>query len=215
MRKAELKVGKRRLFKATTDSRHSLPVAKNLLNRQFATAEIAQADRVWAGDITFIPTKEGWLYLAAILDLHSRRVVGWQMAGSLETPLIAGALAMAVGQRRPQPGLLHHSDRGSQYASGDYQAQLAKAHMICSMSGKGDCWDNAPVESFFSTMKRELVHRQSYQTRTEAQTSIFEYIEVFYNRQRLHSALGYRSPAEYERQHRQRQQEQQQLLIAA
>ncbi len=209
MRRAGLKVGKRRCFKATTDSRHAMPVAQNLLNRQFAPAEIAQANRVWAGDITFIATKEGWLYLAAIVDLHSRRVVGWQMADSLETPLIARALAMAVGQRRPQPGLIHHSDRGSQYASSDYQIQLAKAQMVCSMSGKGNCWDNAPVESFFSTLKRELIHRQRYQTRTEAQASIFEYIEVFYNRQRLHSALGYRSPADYERHHRQQQ------LIAA
>lgn len=206
MKKEGLVARKRRCFTATTDSKHHLPVAQNLLGRQFAASEIVRSNQVWAGDITFIPTAEGWLYLAAVLDLHSRRVVGWQMAASLETPLVVGALAMAIGQRHPQPGLLHHSDRGSQYASGAYQSLLAQSQMVCSMSRRGNCWDNAPVESFFSTLKSELTHLQRYRTQAEARASIFEYIEVFYNRQRLHSTLGYLSPVEYERQHAQEQQ---------
>ena len=203
MRSAGLTARKRQRFIATTDSRHGQPVAGNLLARQFAPSAIVEQNQVWAGDITFIPTAQGWLYLAAVLDLHSRRVVGWQMASSLESSLVTGALTMAVSQRHPSPGLLHHSDRGSQYAGKEYQSLLEKNGMVCSMSRKGDCWDNAPVESFFSILKRELVHGQRYETRVEAKASIFEYIEVFYNRQRLHSALGYLSPVQYETQQQQ------------
>ncbi len=185
----------KRRFKATTDSKHPLPVAENLLDRHF---EPEAPNTVWASDITYIWTQEGWLYLAVVLDLCSRRIVGWSMQPRLERKLVLDALDMAVQARRPAKGLLHHSDRGSQYASGDYQAMLAHATMVCSMSRRGNCWDNAPVESFFSTLKRELVHHRRYRSRTEARAEIFEYIEVWYNRRRRHSSLGYLSPAEYE-----------------
>lgn len=188
-----------RRFVATTDSKHTLPIATNRLDRQYQVAVVPEVNRVWAGDITYVPTAEGWLYVAVVLDLKSRKVVGWGMAASLEQGLVSGALEMALGQRQPLPGLLHHSDRGSQYASHRYQAQLRQQGMVCSMSRQGDCWDNAPVESFFATLKKELVHRHRYRTRAEAKASLFQYIEVFYNRQRRHSALGYLSPDEYER----------------
>lgn len=149
-------------------------------------------------DITYVPTTEGWLYLAVILDLYSRRVVGWAMSDSLHRQLVIDALQMALTTRQPPPGLLHHSDRGSQYASDEYQLLLTKHRMVASMSRKGNCYDNAPVESFFGTLKTELVFHQQYATRAEARLDIFEYIEVFYNRFRRHSALGYKSPANYE-----------------
>jgi putative transposase len=179
----------------TTDSDHDLPVAENLLDRQFNPSE---ANEVWLADITYIPTREGWLYLAAVEDLYSRRVVGWAMAENMESRLVVDALAMAVHWRLPDEGLLAHSDRGSQYASEHYQLLLAKHGITCSMSRRADCWDNAPMESFFASLKKELVHDADFTTRAEARAAIFEYIEVFYNRQRRHSALGYVSPAEYE-----------------
>jgi putative transposase len=179
----------------TTDSDHDLPVADNLLDRQF---DPAAPNESWVADITYIPTREGWLYLAAVEDLYSRRVVGWAMAEHMESRLVVGALAMAVERRLPDEGLLAHSDRGSQYASEHYQLLLARHGITCSMSRRADCWDNAPMESFFASLKKELVHGADFATRAEARAAIFEYIEVFYNGQRRHSSLGYVSPAEYE-----------------
>ncbi len=184
-------------FKATTDSRHDLPVAENILDRQF---EPEAPNQAWAADITYVWTGQGWLYLAVVMDLFSRRIVGFSMGRSLRRALVIEALTMALGRRRVGQGLLHHSDRGSQYASREFQRVLVGAGIICSMSRRGNCWDNAPVESFFSTLKGELVHHRRYRSRAEAQSDIFEYIEVWYNRKRLHSSLGYRSPAEYEAQ---------------
>ncbi len=180
----------------TTDSNHDLPVADNLLDRQFNPSE---ANEVWLADITYIPTREGWLYLAAVEDLFSRMVVGWSMAEHLESRLVVDALEMAVQRRLPDEGLLAHSDRGSQYASEHYQLLLARHGIACSMSRRADCWDNAPMESFFASLKKELVHDADFATRAEARAAIFEYIEVFDNGQRRHSSLGYVSPAEYER----------------
>lgn len=198
MRSAGLSARRPRRAVRTTDSRHSLPVAANLLGRDFS----AEApDLRWAADITYVPTAEGWLYLAVILDLFSRRVVGHACAATLATSLIVEALTLACGRRRPSAGILHHSDRGSQYASAEYQARLKEAGAQASMSRRGDCYDNAVVESFFGTLKTELVHGRWYTTRVEARSDIFEYIEMFYNRERRHSALGYLSPAEYEARH--------------
>lgn len=181
----------------TTQSRHGWPVAANILGRDFT----AQApNQKWLGDISYIETLEGFLYLASLEDVFSRKIVGWAMADHLETRLVEQALAMAQGRRQPEPGLLHHSDRGSQYASHDYQNRLAHHQMVASMSRKGNCWDNAMKESFFATLKAECTH-QPFATRAQARTAIFEYIEVFYNRQRLHSALGYLSPEQFERLH--------------
>ena len=179
----------------TTDSRHGRPVAKNVLNREFYPD---RPDTVWTADITYVPTAEGWLDLAVVLDLFSRRVVGWATADHLRSELVCDALRMALEHRRPRGELLHHSDRGVQYAGEAYQQILAGHGIEPSMSRTGDCWDNAVTESFFSTTKRELTHRETYATREEARGSLFESIEVFYNRRRLHSTLGYRSPAEYE-----------------
>jgi putative transposase len=198
MREAGVTAKVRRRFVKTTDSNHSLPVAANLLDRQF---EVAEPNAVWLADITYVPTGEGWVYLAAVEDLFSRRVVGWSLSESMTSRLVVDALEMAVGRRRPGEGLLAHSDRGSQYASEHYQRVLAGEGVVCSMSRKGDCWDNAPMESFFASLKKELVHREEYATRERAKASIFEYIEVFYNRVRRHSSLGFMSPAEYERTH--------------
>jgi transposase InsO family protein len=183
-------------FRVTTDSQHSLPVADNLLARDFSTPG---ANVKWASDITYLWTGEGWLYLAVVLDLFSRRVVGWSMQASLDRALVVNALQSALCQRHPQAGLLHHSDRGSQYASGEFQAVLSQQGIACSMSRRGNCWGNAPVESFFGTLKQELVHRCRFATREAARREVFEYIEVWYNRQRRHSSLGYVSPAEFER----------------
>jgi transposase InsO family protein len=195
MSRCGLKARRKRRFRVTTDSKHNLPVADNLLEREFFSAE---ANQVWASDITYIWTQEGWLYLAAVMDLHSRMVVGWSMSNRLDRSLVLDALSMAVGRRNPGPGLIHHSDRGCQYASNDYQATLKKHEMLCSMSRKGDCWDNAVAESFFSTLKTERVHRRLYRSRDAARADIFEYIEVFYNRVRIHSTLGYLSPVQFE-----------------
>jgi putative transposase len=185
-----------RKFRCTTDSNHDLPVAENLLDRQF---DPASPNESWVADITYLPTREGWLYLAVVEDLYSRRVVGWSMADHLESRLVADALTLAVERRLPGAGLLAHSDRGSQYASDHYQRLLARHGITCSMSRHADCWDNAPMESFFASLKKELVHDADFGTRAQARAAIVEYIEVFYNTQRRHSALGYVSPAEYER----------------
>lgn len=182
-------------WRATTEATHTLAVAANTLDRRFA---VAAPNRVWAGDITYVGTQQGWLYLAVVLDLHSRAVIGWAMGRRLRAELATEALTMALWRRKPTPGLLHHSDRGVQYAALDYQRRLVDAGIACSMSRKGNCWDNACVESFFATLKKELIHDRRYLTREEAKQDIFEYIEVFYNRQRRHSTLGYRSPAEFE-----------------
>lgn len=195
MRDNGIRAKQKRKFKATTDSKHSHPVAPNLLARAF---EAAAPNEKWVADITYIPTCEGWLYLSAVLDLYSRCVVGWSMSSRMTRRLVLDALDMTVSRRRPEPGLVHHSDRGSQYACADYRKALIAQGMMCSMSRKGDCWDNAPMESFFHTLKTELVHHRKYQTRGEAKADLFEYIEVFYNRSRRHSALGYLTPAEYE-----------------
>lgn len=197
MRQAGIQGVGRRKFKATTDSRHSFPVAPNLVARDFsATAP----DQVWVSDITYLRTEEGWDYLATVMDLHSRRIVGWAMQSTLERSLTLKALEMAVAQRRPDPGLIHHSDRGSQYACGDYQKALQRRGLLPSMSRKGDCWDNAPGESLFGTLKCELVHHWGRPSREQARREVFDFIEVFYNRQRLHSSLGYLSPVDFERQ---------------
>jgi transposase InsO family protein len=187
---------KRKFVPRTTDSSHGRPVAENRLGRQF---DAPLPDRKWAADTTYVPTAEGWLYVAAVLDLCSRKVVGWSMAGHMRTGLVADALKMAIARRAPGAGLLHHSDRGVQYASDDYQHLLAEHGIECSMSGKGDCWDNAAMESFWGTLKTELVNHEDYQTREQARASVFEYVEVFYNRHRLHSSLGYVSPEQFER----------------
>lgn len=186
---------RRRFVIHTTDSRHAHPIAPNHLERQF---EQEQPDQAWCSDLTYIPTDEGWLYLAVVLDLCSRKVVGWAMADHLRSELVEAALKMALGQRRPAPGLIHHSDRGVQYACEDYQRLLEQQGMIVSMSRRGDCYDNAVAERFMGSLKTEWTCHQQYQTQEQARGSIFEYIEVFYNRQRLHSSLGYQSPEAYE-----------------
>jgi len=189
-----------RRFRVTTDSNHAYPIAPNALDRRFAVEAGAALDRVWIGDITYLTTREGWLYLAVVLDLASRRVIGWAMRHTLEGALTRDALTMALTSRQPAPGTLHHSDRGGQYAAGDYQDILIEHAMDCSMSRVGNCWDNAVAESFFATLKRELADDADWATRDEARTAVFEYIEVWYNQQRRHSSLGYLSPAEFERQ---------------
>jgi transposase InsO family protein len=189
---------KQRRRLVTTDSRHTLPVAQNLLNQEF-TAE--QPNQKWGADITYIPTAQGWLYLAVVLDLYSRKVVGWAMDTTMTAGLVERALRAALVSRRPGAGLLHHSDRGSQYASLPYQALLAHRRIQVSMSRTGNCYDNAVIESFFASLKVERVHDQRYASPAEAKRDIFCYIEGFYNRSRLHSALGYLSPDQFERLH--------------
>lgn len=185
----------KRRFKATTNSRHCLPVAKNLLEQRF-TAD--GPNKVWTSDITYIWTEEGWLYLAVVLDVFSRQIVGWSMGGKIDTALVLRAFNQAVMRRRPAPGLIFHSDRGSQYASAEFRKALKLCGAVQSMSNKGDCYDNAITETFFHTLKTEFVYFERYKTRAEAKRGIFEYIEVFYNRLRRHSALGYRSPLAFE-----------------
>jgi len=197
MREAGIRAKQKRKFVLTTASNHDLPVAENLLNRQF---DVATLNTVWTADITYVPTEEGWLYLGVVMDLCSKGIAGWSMDERMKSDLVASALMMAYERRNPGAGLLHHSDRGSQYASQDYQEMLKAYGMQGSMSRKGNCWDNAPMESFFHTLKTELTHHEKYRSREEARRSIFEYIEVFYNRQRLHSSLGYKTPAEFEQE---------------
>jgi transposase InsO family protein len=186
---------KKKFVPRTTDSSHDQPVAKNLLDREF---KAILPNQKWVVDITYIPTDEGWLYLAGVMDLCSRRIVGWSMREHMQSELVREALTMALVHRRPERGLLHHSDRGVQYASEEYRHLMDQHGIKSSMSGKGDCWDNACAESFWSTLKTELVHHAKYATRDAARQSIFEYIEVFYNRKRLHSSLGYQSPEAFE-----------------
>jgi transposase InsO family protein len=184
----------------TTNSDHAEPIAPNLVARAFAVAANPTVDRVWVGDITYVPTAAGWLYLAIVLDLASRRCIGWAMRDSLETDVVSSALQMAVATRQPAPGLIFHSDRGVQYASGEYRGRLAAHGMVASMSRKGDCWDNAVAESFFATLEHELIAREQWATHAEARRAIFAFIETWYNRERRHSTLGYRSPATYEKE---------------
>lgn len=179
----------------TTNSKHSFPVAPNVLNREF---QAEKPNQKWVADITYVPTEEGWLYVAGVLDLFSRKIVGWEMSSQIDATLVENALRMALYQRQPGKGLLHHSDRGSQYASHQIRNILAANQVQVSMSGRGNCYDNAVIESFWGTLKNEWVHHQKYKTRSQARTDIFSYIEGFYNTVRLHSTLGYLSPAEFE-----------------
>jgi putative transposase len=196
MKAIKLKVKQKRKFKVTTDSKHNFPVAWNVLNRDFSPSAPNQA---WGTDITYLWTQEGWIYLAVVIDLYSRRVVGWSIDRRMKKALVIRALMMAVSLRKPPPGLIHHSDRGSQYASHDYQKLLKQHGMICSMSRKGNCWDNAPVERFFSSLKREWTGDRWYRTRQQAIADVREYVAVYYNSKRLHSTLGYTTPMNYEK----------------
>ena len=184
----------KRRYKATTNSAHSLPVAENVLDRQFVTTA---PDQVWTADISYLPTQEGWLYLAVVMDLYTRMIVGWSMSERMTKELALNALRMARFKRKPKPGLIHHSDRGGQYCSHDYQALLAEMKIVPSMSRKGNCWDNAPMESWFNSLKNERVFHRRYATRAEAKADVFDYIEVFYNRKRRHSGLRYKTPSEH------------------
>ena len=195
MKRHGIRPKQKRKFRTTTDSSHALPVAENILDREF---DVDEPNRAWASDITYVLTKEGWLYLCVILDLFSRRVVGWAAGARIDGELAERALLMALHRRAPSGGLLFHSDRGSQYAANEFQRILIENGVQCSMSRKGNCWDNAVAESFFATLKTELVHDADFTTRNEALRAIFDFIELFYNRTRRHSALGYLSPADYE-----------------
>lgn len=196
MKKAGLSPKTKRTFKVTTDSRHTLPIAPNLLQRQF---HVTQPNRYWAGDITYIPTASGWLYLATVMDLYSRKIVGWSMDTSMKANLVNDALTMALWRRKTGKGLIWHTDRGSQYCSTSHRCILKDHGIVQSMSRKGDCWDNATSESFFSTLKRELVVKSDFVDQKQAAKAIFEYIEVFYNKIRAHSTIGYLAPTEFEK----------------
>jgi putative transposase len=195
MKKAELRAKTAKKFKVTTDSAHDLPVALNYLDRNF---NAPHPNRAWVGDITYLWTREGWLYLATVIDLYSRKVVGWALRDRMTADLVSESLDKAVERRRPTLGLLFHSDRGSQYASHQYRKQLKRFGMVQSMSRKGNCWDNAVAESFFATLKKELVRDTAWPSKAEARAEIFEYIESYYNRKRGHSAIGYVSPETFE-----------------
>lgn len=194
MKEFGIKAKRRRKFRHTTDSNHKLPVAPNLLNREFSPSE---PNKAWASDITYIWTKQGWLYLAVTMDLYSRKIVGWSLQEHMKKELVIEALKMGLARRKLTIGAMHHSDRGSQYASQAFQAVLLQNQFTTSMSRKGECHDNAVVESFFNSLKSELI-LQDFETKAQAKNEIFEYIEVFYNRERLHSTLGYKSPLEFE-----------------
>ena len=194
MRAHGIRARHKRRYKATTDSRHNLPVAENLLNRNFRPTA---PNQVWTADLTYVWTDEGWLYLAVVLDLFNREIVGWSIKSRMTADIVVEALTMAWFRRKPAPGLIHHSDRGSQYASHVFQAKLAAYGIVCSMSRKGNCWDNAPTESFFNSLKNERVHGTRYPTREAAIADLFEYIEVFYNRSRRHSTLQSKSPVQF------------------
>lgn len=198
MKEEGLRSRRSRKFRVTTRSDHSFPIARNELMRKFDLSMNKAADKVWASDITYLWTREGWLYLAVVIDLASRKVVGWSMDERLERFLPLSALSMAFTRRRPGPGLLHHSDRGLQYASREYREALEERQAIASMSRLGNCWDNAVVESFFATLKTELARDANWKTREEARRAVVEFIEVWYNRKRRHQTLGYLSPAQYE-----------------
>jgi putative transposase len=195
---AGIRAVSKRQWIRTTDSNHDLPVAENVLDRDFTAVKPNVA---WVGDITYVRTLEGWLFFALVVDLFSRRIVGWSMDVSMTSGLVVDALRMAVGQREPSPGLVVHTDRGSQYCSEHYRQELAEHDLVCSMSRRANCWDNAVAESTFGRIKVELVHRLRYATMAEAKASLFEYVEVFWNRERRHSTLGYVSPADFERSH--------------
>ena len=197
MKEAGVQVRHRRKYKVTTNSNHKQPIFDNLVQRQFETSV---PDQVYVADITYIWTQEGWLYLAVVIDLYSRKVVGWSMGSRMKAQLVCDALTMAIWQRKPKAGLIHHSDRGSQYASKAFRKLLKKHNVNGSMSAKGDCWDNAVAENFFGSLKQERVHWKNYQTRYEAQQDILNYISMFYNSYRLHSTLDYMSPNNYEKQ---------------
>ena len=199
MNQAGLWCKTKKKFKATTNSKHNKPLAPNLLKREFT---VSQADRYYVGDITYVYTEEGWLYLAVVIDLFSRKIVGWAMDSRMKASLVNDALLMALWIRKPGKGLIWHTDRGSQYAADSHRKILTEHHVIQSMSRKGNCWDNAVSESFFHTLKTELIHHEQFKTRSSAKQAIFEYIEVFYNRERLHSTNGYLSPVDYEIQHK-------------
>ena len=201
MKTHEIRAKTPKRFVRTTDSNHKLPVAENILDRDFDPTGPNQS---WCADITYIPTREGWLYLAVVEDLFSRMIVGWSMDTTMESRLVVDALSMALARRRPSAGLLTHSDRGSQYASEHYQRVLREEGIVCSMSEVGQCWDNAPVESFFGRLKCELAPGEMFATQELARAEIFEYLEVFYNRVRRHSSLGFLSPVEYERTYNQK-----------
>lgn len=194
MREHGIRARHKRRWKATTDSKHTLPVAANLVARDFSPEA---PNECWGADITYIATDEGWLYLAIVLDFFNREIVGWALKDRLTADLATDALTMAWFRRRPGAGLIHHSDRGVQYASSAFQAKLADYGMRCSMSRKGNCWDNAPTESFFNSLKNERVHGSRYRTRADAKADVFQYIEMFYNRVRRHSTLGQISPERY------------------
>ena len=197
MKEAGVQVRYKKKYKVTTDSNHKQPIFENVVDRKF---DVSIPDQVYAGDITYISTREGWLYLAVVIDLFSRKVVGWSMGSRMKASLVCDALQMAVWRRKPAVGLIHHSDRGSQYASEEFRQLLKIKGIEGSMSRKGNCWDNAVVESFFGRLKEERVHSRNYQTRYEAQQDILQYITMFYNSHRLHSYLGYMSPNQYEQQ---------------
>lgn len=197
MREEGIVAVQKRKFRVTTNSKHDYPVWPNILNRNFV---VDKPNTIWVSDITYIWTFEGWLYLAAVLDLYSRVIVGLAMDKTIADTLTTQAMRQAIYQRRPDKGLILHSDRGSQYASNDFKAILIENEFVGSMSKKGDCWDNAVAESFFHTLKVELIHRMKFKTRDEAKRKIFEYVQMYYNRKRAHSTLGYLSPMEYERQ---------------
>jgi putative transposase len=188
-----------RPFRRTTDSKHTFPIAENVVARNFDIKAIAKKNRIWAGDITYVPTREGWLYLAVVLDLVSRRVIGWSMSSTIDTGLVVDAMRAAIVSRKPLAGTVFHSDRGSQYASNDFRDLLKQAGFVQSMSRKGNCWDNSVSESFFGSLKGDLGD-PVYESRAAARAKIFEYIEVWYNRERRHSTLGYLSPEDYESQ---------------
>ena len=196
MKKVGIYAACKKKYRVTTDSKHTHPVAVNHLNRNF---KVDKPNKFWIADITYIATKEGWLYLSTIMDLYSRKIVGWSMKNRITKYLVIEALDMAIKQRKPGRDLLLHSDRGSQYARYCYQALLSQKGIRCSMSRKGNCWDNAVMESFYHTLKMELIYLKKYKTRMEAKRDIFEFIEIFYNRERLHSFLWYYSPEEYEK----------------
>lgn len=190
---------RRRRFVATTRSKHSKWLAPNLLHRNF---EANAPNRVWVGDVTFVPTREGWLYLAVMIDLYSRQVVGWAMSNRNNTELVSNALEMAIAARQPPSGLIHHTDQGQTYVAGAYRTILANAGMVPSMSRKGDCWDNAVAESFFATLEFELIDQQTFRSRSEAKSEIFKFIEIYYNRKRIHQTMNYQTPLQVENQYR-------------
>lgn len=199
MREAGVKARQKKKYKSTTNSNHNHPIFENLVNREF---DVERPDEIYASDITYIWTAEGWLYLAVVIDLYSRKVVGWSMSSRANATLVCDALKMAIGHRHPKRGLIHHSDRGTQYASKIFRKLLAMNGILGSMSRKGDCWDNSVVESFFGSLKQERVHWENYETRVEARRDVLNYIMMFYNSSRLHSYLGYLSPNTYEEQMR-------------